>query len=189
MVWSRHFRCEQTSIFWKLCDHTVWCDHFSCFFLMPEAHCFAHTGTVVVLDCFITKSIIQITGDTLLLHLVPEETDMSFAILQSHDHIIVLASIALWLCAKSLFSCTSPVLHWVDWVALYVQSRVVEYFVPVVFEPSTAYWPVLHLVHHLPDFGLSSWLRFFLQKTCQLSCTVDVHLDDCHSTLVNLGAK
>ena len=28
------FRCEQTSIFWKLCDHTVWCDVFTCFFLM-----------------------------------------------------------------------------------------------------------------------------------------------------------
>ena len=28
------FRCEQTSIFWKLCDHTVCCDLFTCFFLM-----------------------------------------------------------------------------------------------------------------------------------------------------------
>ena len=28
------FRCEQTSIFWKLCDHTIWCDVFTCFFLM-----------------------------------------------------------------------------------------------------------------------------------------------------------
>jgi hypothetical protein len=28
------FRCEQTSIFWKLCDHTVWCDLCTCFFLM-----------------------------------------------------------------------------------------------------------------------------------------------------------
>ena len=30
------FRCEQTSIFWKLCDHTVWCDVFTCFFLMAS---------------------------------------------------------------------------------------------------------------------------------------------------------
>ena len=28
------FRCEQTSIFWKLWFPTVWCDVFTCFFLM-----------------------------------------------------------------------------------------------------------------------------------------------------------
>ena len=37
------FRCEQTSIFWKLCDHTVWCDVFTCFFLM----CGKRTGIVL----------------------------------------------------------------------------------------------------------------------------------------------
>ena len=35
------FRCEQTSIFWKLCDHTIWCDLFTCFFLM---NCWRCTG-------------------------------------------------------------------------------------------------------------------------------------------------
>ena len=33
------FRCEQTSIFWKLCDHTVWCDLCTCFFLMHSNEC------------------------------------------------------------------------------------------------------------------------------------------------------
>ena len=30
------FRCEQTSIFWKLWFPTVWCDVFTCFFLMRQ---------------------------------------------------------------------------------------------------------------------------------------------------------
>ena len=37
-VWSRHCWCDQTSICWKLSDHTVWCDDFTCFFLMSERH-------------------------------------------------------------------------------------------------------------------------------------------------------
>ena len=38
MVWSGHCWCDQTSICWKLSDHTVWCDHFTCFFLMRQHH-------------------------------------------------------------------------------------------------------------------------------------------------------
>ena len=41
------FRCEQTYIFSKLCDHTVWCDLFTCFFLMSRTAelCGEHSQT------------------------------------------------------------------------------------------------------------------------------------------------
>ena len=44
------FRCEQTSIFWKLCDHTVWCDLYTCFFLMLP--CFALLIVLILLVSF-----------------------------------------------------------------------------------------------------------------------------------------